>query len=464
VDADSQDVRDLGRQLREAGLNELALAELLGPAWSSADVPLVLDRYRADDPRAPLVRAFVLGEPVRRDSLPVDASLLVDAGLLAVDGESATARVRLGPLDGLLVPSDAESSGADCVTGVNAASRTLATLTVRRRVERALDLGTGSGVEALLAARHADTVVATDLNPRALELAALASRLNGLRLDLRQGSLFEPVGNEAFDLVVANPPFVVSPDTEFVYRDSPLPGDEICREVVRGAAAHLRPGGFATVLCNWICRRPEERWEPLAAWVDGLDCDALLLAHGVVEPLRYASRWNEPHRRDPETYARAVGRWLDYYEREGVAGVGIGAVILRGRSGRGWVRGFTAPGPATGSASAHILRVFAAADRLAELRDDGELLHERLALVRGHRLDQSLVFTGEYGIAGVAMTLSEGIGLSVEIKPEMLPLLFELTSPTTIRAAARAAELEPADVLPTVRRLLEHGLLELQGS
>jgi hypothetical protein len=77
---------------------------------------------------------------------------------------------------------------------------------------------------------------------------------------------------------------------------------------------------------------------------------------------------------------------------------------------------------------------------------------------------RSLHYAGEYGIAGVTVALAEGIGLTVEIEADVLPLLFELTSPGTIRAAARAAELEPADVLPTVRRLLEHGLLELQGS
>jgi len=454
----------LGRELRAAGLNELALAELFGPAWTSDDIPLVLDRYRADDPRAPLVRAFVLGEPVACRSLPLPAETLERAGLVELDGERAVARVRLTPFGGLLVAHDAEPSNAHFVTGVNAASRTLATLTVRCPVERALDLGTGSGVEALLAARHAKTVVATDVNPRALEYAALGARLNRLSLDLRHGSLFEPVAGETFDLIVANPPFVVSPDSEFVYRDSGLPGDAICREVVRGAAAHLRPGGFATVLCNWICRTAEERWEPLVDWVDGLGCDALLLAHGAIDPLRYAARWNEPLRSEPEAYARAVSRWLDYYEREQIVRIGIGAVILRRREDAGWVRGFTAPGPAAGSASDHILRLFAAADRLARLRSDEELLDDRVALVRGHRLDQTLVFGAEYEIANVTMSLVEGVGLTAEIEPAVLPLLFELTPAQTLRGAAVAAELEPMDIVPTVRRLLERGLLDSQGS
>jgi methylase of polypeptide subunit release factors len=457
-------VEKLGWELQQAGLNEFALADLFGPAWTSDDVPLVLDRYRAGDPRAALVRLFVLGEAVARDSLPLPAETLAEAGLLELEGENAVARLRLAPFGGLLVAHDAPASDAEVVTGVNAASRTLATLTVRRPVERALDVGTGSGVQALLAARHAQTVVATDVNPRALEYAALGAGLNGLPLDLRLGSLFEPVEGERFDLIVANPPFVVSPDSAFVYRDSGLPGDAICREVVRGAAEHLQPDGFATVLCNWICRTPEERWEPLAEWVDGLDCDALLLAHGAVEPLRYASRWNEPLRTDPEAYAAAVGRWLDYYERDGIAAIGIGAVILRGRDGPGWVRGFTAPRPAAGSASEHILRLFSAADRLAQQRDDEELLDERVALVRGHRLDQTLVYGDEYRIADVTVSLAEGVGLVAEIEAEVLPLLFELTPTETVRAAAVAADLDPADVVPTVRRLLELGLLEAHGS
>ena len=122
------------------------------------------------------------------------------------------------------------------------------------------------------------------------------------------------------------------------------------------------------------------------------------------------------------------------------------------------------PRPATGSASEHILRLFSSTDRLARLRDDAELLDEHLGLVRGHRLDQTLVYGDEYEVAGVTMSLAEGVGLVAEIEAEVLPLLFELTPEQTVRTAAAAAELEPMDVVPTVRRLLEHGLLDAQGS
>ena len=453
----------LGAQLREAGLDEPVLAELFGAAWTSEDVPLVLDRYRADDPRAALVRLFVLGEPVPASSLPVPVELLVTTDLAEVAEGVATARVRLAPFAGLLVAHDPPSADADVVTGVNAASRTLATLTVRRPVERALDLGTGSGVEALLASRHAAHVVATDVNPRALRLAELSAQLSGASLDLREGSLFEPVEGERFDLIVANPPFVISPDTALVFRDSGLPGDAICREVVRGAAAHLQAGGFATVLCNWICREPSERWEPLLPWVDGLPCDVLLVAHGVIDPFRYASRWNESHRDDPQAYAAAVSRWLDYYEREGVIGIGIGAVVLRGRGdgGPGRLHAFEAGASAAGAAGQHIVRIFEAGDLLERLADDAALLDQRLALVPGHRLQQTLVYGDEYAVAGVTMSLADGIGLVAEIEPALVPLLFTLTPEQTVGSCAAEAGLDPAEVVPTVRLLLERGLLRV---
>lgn len=449
----------LARELQANGLDEVALAGLIGPAWAADDVPLVLDRYRSDDPRAALARLFVLGQPVQSASLPVAAETLAARGLVDIEGATVRARVRLTPVGGLLVAHDAPSADPDVVTGVSAASRTLATLTVRRPVDRALDLGTGSGVQALLTARHARSVIATDLNARALELARIGSELNELPLDLRSGSLFEPVAGERFDLIVANPPFVLSPDHDFVFRDSGMPGDTICREVVRGAAEHLQPGGHATVLCNWICRPGEPPLEAIAPWVEGLPCDALLLTHGAVDPLRYAARWNEPVRGDGDRYTAAVNRWLDYYESNDVAAIGIGAVILRGREEPGWTRGFSAPRPAFGSASDHILRLFAAADLLDQEGERG-LLDERFSLVPGHRLEQTLRYLDEYAVTDVTMTLAEGVGLTGQIDPEAVPMLFALTPDRPARAAAEDAGTPEGMALRLVAHLLERGLLD----
>jgi methylase of polypeptide subunit release factors len=120
-------------------------------------------------------------------------------------------------------------------------------------VRSALDLCAGSGVQALFAAAHSDRVIGTDVNPRALALAKLSAALNGIQnIEWRLGDLLEPVSGERFELVIANPPFVVSPVRELTFRDSGRRADELSREIVTGAAAALAEGGFAHVLCSWV--------------------------------------------------------------------------------------------------------------------------------------------------------------------------------------------------------------------
>ena len=117
--------------------------------------------------------------------------------------------------------------------GVQPPSTVLARLTVRRPVARALDVGTGCGIQAILASRHAERVVATDVSERALAFAQFNLAVNGIEnVELRQGSFLEPVEGERFDLVVANPPYVVSPENDLVFRDSGLGRDRVSEQIV----------------------------------------------------------------------------------------------------------------------------------------------------------------------------------------------------------------------------------------
>jgi release factor glutamine methyltransferase len=76
---------------------------------------------------------------------------------------------------------------------------------VRER-DRVLDMGTGSGVNAILAARTAREVVAVDVNPDALAAARANAERNGVTVDVRESDVFEHVDG-AFDLIVFDPPF-----------------------------------------------------------------------------------------------------------------------------------------------------------------------------------------------------------------------------------------------------------------
>jgi hypothetical protein len=206
-----------------------------------------------------------------------------------------------------------------------------------------LDLGTGCGIQALLAAKHSERVVATDVNERALAFAAFNAAPNGIEnVELGPGNLFEPVDGERFGLLVANPPYVISPDATYAYRDRGGTRNELCQTIVRTASEHLVEGGFAHILVSWAYPPGEADGlaEPLRDWVAGSGCDAWLLHYKTDDPVTPAAGWLRPLASgSPTEHEAALDRWLEYLRRSGIEAVGYGAVVLRRRSGgSNWVR------------------------------------------------------------------------------------------------------------------------------
>jgi SAM-dependent methyltransferase len=411
-----------------------------------------------------LVRLLVLGVPVETAEAekaldPIVPARLERAGILVTDEGSMRAAIKLVPHGDLLIASDPDrGDNRDWVAGIHAPSVTLAKLTVRRPARRALDVGTGSGVQALLAARHSDTVVASDVNPRALRYAAFNARLNGVEnVELREGSYFEPAAAERFDLIVSNPPYVISPDSAYAYRDSGLPADQVSRDVVRAAAEHLEEGGFAHILISWAHAAEQDWREPVEEWLEGLGCDAWLLHFGSDDPVTHASGWLRPTA--PERFEEALDRWLEYLRASGIEAVAYGAVVLRRRAGgRPWLRADSVALEREG-AGLHVARVFDAQDLLQRLPDDEALLDRRLALVPEHELEQTLaVSEGRLEVQRVVLTLTHGLAFDVGLDEHTLRLLPLLDGTRTVRDALDEPYATAA--IPAVRRLLELGFLE----
>ena len=113
-----------------------------------------------------------------------------------------------------------------------------------------LDMGTGSGVCALSAARRARRVVAVDVSPAAVRCARLNALLNDLdeRVDVREGDLFASLEGERFDLVLFNPPFLIGAPKD--HRDAAWRSDDAARRFAAGLGEHLAPGGAALVLLS----------------------------------------------------------------------------------------------------------------------------------------------------------------------------------------------------------------------
>lgn len=481
-DPASPEVRLLGAALARAGLSEDGVAVALkgaAQAWSDPTDRLVAVRRLADrGALSALVRLFVLGLAVPSDELaaaiaPATPERLCALGLVApAETGCVRAQVRITPYGGLLLAHDPELEhelGRDHVGGIGPAARTLACLTVRRPGVRALDLGTGCGLQALLASRHAATVLATDVNPRALWFAECNATLNGLEnVECRQTSLFESIEDERFDLVVANPPFVISPDHELVFRDSGMDGDGMSRAVVTGAAAALAPGGTAHVLCNWAladaaCEPPLDRW------VAGSGCDLLVLHYETVDTLTYAARWAQLAGGPAGDGEARLDRWLDYYRAAGIAAIGLGAVVLRRRrDGPCWARTVRMTAPPSGAAGGHVQRIVDAGDLRTALDDDAVTLGSIFTLVDGHRLEQSLTHRdGGYQTGAAQLTLDDGVGVTGAVDPLALHVILRIDGRRTLGEIVGQARDETGldagaltrSAIDTVRGLLAAGFL-----
>lgn len=356
--ARSDAVAALRTDLAAAGYTVERIEEVLGERATAAlwrDQPLLADLATRDrdEPVATLVRCFVLGRPVTPAALDRALPRTTATGLLEMG------LVRPHEADGLLsaccdlrpygdetstwwVASDLSElalRGAlptDHVLGVGGASTTLASWTPRPRVERGLDLGTGCGVQALHLAGHtAYPVVATDLSRRALGFAELTAGLNGLELDLRHGSLLGPVAGERFDLLVSNPPFVITPRggdvPVYEYRDGGAPGDTLVASLVGAIGDHLRPGGIAQLLANWELRRGEDWRERVSGWLEGTGLDAWVVQREVQDVAEYAETWVRDGGHRPRTagFDALYAAWLADFAARGVESVGFGVVTLQ---------------------------------------------------------------------------------------------------------------------------------------
>ncbi|MDN5795969.1 MAG: class I SAM-dependent methyltransferase [Intrasporangium sp.] len=369
----------LRADLLVAGLTVDGVAARLGTLAAAAlrreqSLPALVVTDDATDVSGILLRLFTLGRPVPAAAL--DAALpslgvagAIELGLVRVlhaereQEEVVQACCDLRPYaddtHDWWVASDlgkavtSEPLTPDHVLGISGASTTLASWTIRRPVRRVLDLGVGCGVQALHLAAHCESIVGTDVSERALAFASFNAELAGVRLDLRHGDLLDPVVGERFDLVVSNPPFVITPrDGDvpyYIYRDGGRAGDTLVRSLVRSVGEVLEPGGVAQFLGNWevpVGRTWRDVW---SEWLAGVGLDAWVVQREVQDPAEYAELWARDGGTVPGTPAhdRMYAAWLRDFASRGVESVGYGFVTLQrpGLDREPWVSLDEVPGP-----------------------------------------------------------------------------------------------------------------------
>jgi SAM-dependent methyltransferase len=465
--------------LTAAGFSSEGIVERMGGAEiGPREHPRILRATRDGTPLDVLIRLFVLHQPaaepaVRAALAPSSLEDWIAAGLLARRGRAVVARFALLSEVSAWIVSDLRTFAAqrDYVVGLGRSSVLAIRATPRGHVQRALEIGAGSGGSAVLLARHAEEVVSTDVNARALAISTFNARLNGAEnLHFRAGSLFEPVTGERFDLIVSNPPFAIGPSSDLVYRDGGFPLDGFVERVVRGAPGALRPGGVCVLTANWVEPRGADWRERLARWVDGSGCDALFMRMSSIGTASYATSWlGEAGRKSPAAHRRAWDRWVAFLDQAGAGSIGAGLIALRRteRPARAWFLDGVEEVDADAGAA-----IVAALDAIAQLADsdDAALLAARPRVPEGVVLEQALRSgDGGWDSAGVHVRRRHGLHLSLRADARVATLLVRCNGKRTVAevGAEVAQELGSSreavakEVPRIVRFLVERGLLTL---
>ena len=260
-----------------------------------------------EDANTVLVRLLIDGE-----TLPVslierllgpDALAALEAlGVLVPAGHDPTSRVAtvmLYPTQGLWLASDRQPMrvadtdmvAQDYVFGA------LSDLTQRYLDTvpdapggRVLELCAGTGIAALRAVRRgAAEAWATDISPRSVHFAKFNVLLNDLAAQVHvvESDVWESLGNETFDLVVAHPPYVPALSHRFDFRDGGADGERVASAIVQGLGAHLRPGGRFVMNAALSDRRGAPIATRVREWLGtaGDEFDLVLLENGDYGPM-----------------------------------------------------------------------------------------------------------------------------------------------------------------------------------
>jgi methylase of polypeptide subunit release factors len=483
---------------QDVGYDVEGVPALLGAAAHAAlsrDEPVPARLASADaGPLGTLVRLFLLGDTEPEDALsralgPVPVADAVRAGLLRpADGpdNGLVAALDVRPYgddtESWWVVSDSErmdgqrrSLSTDHVLGIGQAALSLASASVRRPVGRLLDLGTGCGVQVLHASRHAERVVATDVNPRALALASATFQLSQVEVDQRLGSWVQPVAGERFDQIVSNPPFVVGPArVRHTYRDSGLAGDEVAARLVGALPGLLAEDGVAQLLACWLHVRGQDWPDRVAGWLPDAGVDAWFVQREVADPARYVGTWLRDSGVDPASPAGQFETrdWLAWFDARQVEAVGLGFVTLR-RTG------------VTDASESLVLCEDLHEPMVGPLGQETEGWLDRVAWLRRHRDDAALLGatlrTSPSVVLQEARTIGEsgwqtmsrrvrrvdGPGWSHELDEPAAALLAgcqavlplgDLLGLLAVAHGRPTDELVTAS-LPAIRELIRHGLL-----
>lgn len=456
------------------GYDAETLQERLGRAQPPAEgeSQQMFDDSREITTANVLIRVFLLGAPVDEatfdEFIPTEIrEFCDDAKLVEKQDGMLNGRIVIIPVDDLLFASDAyrllgTDRAAEFVLPASTHSANfLRFLTLRKPVGSSLDLGCGCGIHALFAAKHSESVIATDLSDAAIAYTRFNALLNNIdNVECRQGNLFEPVQGEKFDLIVSNPPFVISPSESFDYRDNPMELDSLGKALINEAPGMLNDGGHLQMLCEWAELAGQSWQERVGSWIRG--CDAWILHAAPLAPETYVKQRMRDISGDGVP-AESAESWMEYFHKHKVRSVHPGMLTMRRRDGNHWMHVQNLPGDVTAPAGEAVADGIAAVDFLEACADES-LLQATLKLSDDMTAEQ---MTSDGKTTGIYLQLTNALRTDAEIDGAVAAFLNFFGGSKTVQqcidefGAATDAEIDKlrSDLLVIVRVFVSRGFL-----
>jgi SAM-dependent methyltransferase len=482
--ADIEQCRRMRQVFAAANYTDAEIVKLLGSApttmFGTQKLPWLLRRTGGGTSLETLIRLFILGQPASSDAVraaiaPMTVDEWVEIGLLTLQGAEVKAELQMRCFQDMIVAYDfvrgsEEGLRPDFVMGVSLSSLFLAGLTVRQKNHQTLDLGCGCGIQAFLAAKHSERVVATDLSPRAIAVTRFNAQLNAIpNVECLQGDMFAPVEGRTFDLIVSNPPFVISPDSVHLFLNPGVDGDGFCRRLTMEAPHYLSEGGFCVFNANWAITGAQHWRERPTEWLHGSGCDAWVLHQNTRTPSEYAEFFIETGYTDAPDCSQRFDRWLEYYAGQGITGIAAGNIIMRRRSAKkNWLRMDELPKSMSTSNGAEVLQLFQLRDFLERTNRDDVFLQARFKLAPDVRLERAYEASqGEWRRIAGRIIRTTGFQYSAELDDPSAAILAHCDGQHTVSqlleevAAVRQVELTALTpmALGIFRRMLDQGFL-----
>lgn len=336
---------EIDDKLKKYGYNEKEICDLIGVNSLQLIKPFYLHYYDQyvlpKNELGDLIRLFLLrvALPKQRIVELFDTNLfnvLVKIGILVSRSNCWASRIALFCVDGLLIATDhrymfleEDKIDEEPVMYIGMDSYGLVQTVPRKITTKTLDLCSGSGIQGIIASRYSKWVIGVDINPRAIRFARFNAQLNGVdNIEFKLGNLYQAVEGEKFDLILANPPFVPSPNQDYKFRDGGANGEEIVAQIVIKSSDYLQSSGRLYIVSDLVdvphYQQKIETW-----WKGGL-ANTLILKTADRNDILFSV----PHARIPfnqsyQDYTKELSSWIDNFHRAKLTAVNFGYILIQ---------------------------------------------------------------------------------------------------------------------------------------